>query len=513
MTDSNVQAPREQPDFPISSTTRNKLNVFQYEAEWNDSKRGRPLASASDPVELEDKENIATNSGDKVSNQIAKQSLNFSSKTAESSKPRVEPPKTPAAKLALPDLIGMVDAKKVEQHISPDERVTWDHNASIHSSISSYGALKRAKKRARSSSPTSSPGQASTHSISNGEAFDLHRLSQSLKTPQRDPSLELWDRYGLSTDKGAPQEPQIPALAHIMYTSSPQSSKDALPRSEGTLRKSMVRSSTCGTQWPKRIKAEAREQGHGGDFFSEPFNTGASKLSLVSTLLGKVKEGYTSTEMSNPYIEPSSSSPIPLGRKALVKMDGSSPLSHVRTVAVKTEASKEIRPDDDPSHQPQLPVGKLGYDIASNTSDYGDFDDDVFDESMAEATNTETASLPTIEAGSLVESQQPSSLHTVAGMTPQEDSDEFGDMDEADLEDIAAKYDTNVSSEVMTDSIRAGLDQKDGTGKAALEHVNVGSDDEFGEDFDDNDFEEAAAATQSFQQSASTMPSVRTRFS
>lgn len=181
-------------------------------------------------------------------------------------------PSTPAARLALPDLIGMEDVRRVVQDISPEDRIEWDR----HSSASSFG-LRRAKKRARSSSPISSPAV------------------QTYLNPQINPSSELWGRYSLSgSNAPTPQETTVPALAHIMQTSSPRPSKDGTtPRSVAGFR----RTTSCGSQFPKRRRVTGLED---DDIFSECATIGPSKLSV---LIERVQEGFAQTKQSK-VVEP-----------------------------------------------------------------------------------------------------------------------------------------------------------------------------------------------------------------
>ena len=172
-------------------------------------------------------------------------------------------PSTPAGRLALTDLIGMGDVKRAVQDISPEDRIEWDV-------MGSNPGKTRARKRARSSSPLASPpGQLA--------AFISSRA-------QVDPGSEIWGRYSLIGSNVPTPQASVPALAHIMHTSSPQPSKDnTTPRSGRGIR----RTNSCGNQFPKRRRVGANEN---DDVFTESVNIGPSKLSV---LLERVQEGLT----------------------------------------------------------------------------------------------------------------------------------------------------------------------------------------------------------------------------
>jgi hypothetical protein len=527
-----AKSAREEPRVPLSAATKNKLNIFQFGV---DSKTPESNTSPAKQITLsissDDKENTvlekfqgSLESGAHHVSQLASRQ--------DAAHQRINPPTTPAGRLALPDLIGMVDVKCVEQEISPDERIMWDHDANaVHSSASSYGALKRVQKRARSSSPTLSPAQASSY-FSGKSTFDLHRLNLSLKTPQADPVNDLWGRYGLNVEQATEEGPSLPTLAHIMYTSSPQSSKEGVfPRSEGSLRKSMGRSNSCGTDWPKRRRLVMAEEQPLEDVFTESFNAGPSKLSLLSALLGKVQDGYSSTGKPKHPMEPSSSSPM--GNTAFLSgREESSPLRQVLNQPAMSLNDVET-PVDSSSFRDAEPA-----DIAnrlkddSDSSDYGDFDDDAFEESMVgmPITNSVSASEGLVEGGTQQQTLswdephlRPSAdIDTTPDSASQTNEDEdFGDMDEEtsaeDLESMVARYDLGlpVVEAVSSKSVKGAKVVEDGASKlVSLTKVSGAEpEDEFGDSFSDTDFEAAeAAATQSFQHSASSQASVRIKF-
>jgi hypothetical protein len=372
-----------------------------------------------------------------------------------------------------------------------------------------------------------SPAQASAHFTGKGEAFDLHQLNQSLKTPQVDPGNELWGRYGLHADDPTLQGPHVPALAHIMCASSPQSSRElTFSRTESSLRRSIGRSNSCGTEWPTKRRRVLMEDQPVEDIFSEPFNVGPSKLSLVNALLGKVKDGFTERQSSQHNSETSSSSPIP-HTKWLHRTEESSPLRSIKHQAAPTVPETEpavyqLMPDDGTAVQTHAAKSE------TNSSDYGDFDEDAFKDAMVDelCADSVPASAPISLQMSYTEipipdepQHQHSILHNPSNGTfmKNDDVDEFGDADEdvwaADFEDIVAKYDAGLPDGSVHSGKLVGDGVHDHSSKSVAEPdmSRPESDDEYCNDFSNLDFEAAeAAATQSLHQLASSPPAVRT---
>ena len=409
-------------------------------------------------------------------------------------------PSTPAGRLALPDLIGMGDVKRAVQDISPEDRIEWDV---MRSSNPSERGKTRARKRARSSSPlTSPPGQLA--------AFINSRA-------QVDPGSELWGRYSLSGSNAAtPQGQSVPALAHIMHTSSPQPLKDSTtPRSGGGFR----RANSCGNQFPKRRRVGGAEN---DDVFTESVNFGPSKLSV---LLERVQEGLSQSTQPK-------QSPPTIGLAA-APLNFPTKRRHERfedISSIEQEKRKEIMaaPDLLPAaSETEKAPAKHHPPILSNSSDYGEFDDDDLDATLLDAfvsmpevpvpnTTNEPASVqppPDASSQELVSSKgDPYPLPAVKSSKSSNSStlqDEFDDSDEdmfaADLEDIVAKFDAQNST---GGHALAGLKKLGGISKAD-------SEDEFGDGgLDEEDFEAAeVAATQSIQQTANSSLPVRAQFS
>lgn len=429
------------------------------------------------------------------------------------SNPKGDVPRTPAGRLALPDLIGMVDFRTVEEETSPDERVIWEHDKdALCSSAPSYITPKR-RKRARSSSPHSSPNPlASSHFQATRPAKDPQ------KTPQADPGLELWDRLGLNSNRPTPKGVSLPALAHIMQTSSPQHSNgDLRPRSIATLRRAI----TCGSQWPKRRRLEDTIEDN-DDLVTGSENAASSRVNVVKGLLERTHEGRAVNPVSN---GPSSSSPIP-DRHTISNYHDISPLRGKQAASMatipKSRSSRrlstpiKIESDGDDELIPEL-MAK-----ANSPSDYGDFDDDEFDEVLEATTSTQVhlskdPSSP-LGAMSAIPENMPSASKgasetnttvSVSQMvpTPITEPDEFGDSDDEIFDDMltmVAKFDKTDTETKMEEKVAATAR----TNPKKLPAID--SDDEFGDDVDDEDFAVAeATATQSIY-SGSIQP-VRTR--
>ena len=484
----------EKPDLPVSTATKNKLSLFQFGGQPNlDSMAKQDVINL---LSDDDKENagIGHTSGQESMQEVDNKSSQ--PKLPESIKKDV--PSTPAGRLALPELIGMGDVKRAVQDISPEDRIEWD---ALRSSNSMTGKT-RARKRARSSSPlTSPPGQLA--------AFISSRA-------QVDPGSELWGRYSLNGSNAAtPQGQSVPALAHIMHTSSPQPEKEGTtPRSGGGFK----RANSCGNHFPKRRRVGGNEN---DDVFTESVKIGPSKLSV---LLERVQEGLSQSSPKQPLEinKPAAISLSPPTKRCYEDFEDISSTGHGSrkgTMAAPTLPPAPPKTKTTPAKH-QAP-------FRSNSSDYGEFDDDDLDaslldvvvpkpgEPLSNASNDSTlisrlpdpAPPPPISSAKqdpllLVAASDSKSSDTCTLEDEFDDSDE--DMFEADLEDIVAKFDTQTST---LGKASPSPKQKSGIFKSDW-------DDEFGDGgLDEEDFEAAeVAATQSIQQTASSLLPVRAQF-
>jgi hypothetical protein len=394
----------------------------------------------------DEKENVGV-SGNAI-RQIAQEEKNNTpeEKPAPPDLPKTDVPSTPSSRLALPDLIGMGDVKRAVQDISPDERISWDYKEDDEdSSAPSFGPIRRAKKRARSSSPVnSSPALASAHFSGKSGASN----------PQVDPGSELWGRYSLNgSNAPTPQGPSVPALAHLMHTSSPQPSKEGTtPRSANGFR----RANSCGNQFPKRRRLGGPED---GDVFTESANIGPSKLSV---LIERVQEGMIQPRRSLSSSESSISSNAH-DRRTLPDEDDSSPVHQKERREAKALATNpEPHYPQDMNKNIDIINPPIQSPSKSDSSDYGDFDEDEIDESLFEIANPQPvetgfngttsvpSELPPDPPPKIVRTpDQPSVNQTTAkpSVSPStlKSVDEFGDFDDDvlgdDLEQVLSQFD------------------------------------------------------------------------
>jgi hypothetical protein len=499
---------QEKPPIPVSAATKNKLSNFQFHGLPSDGNNTKTVISLPSD---EEKENEGSNT--EKANSMPRGFPEIASpeqlRLPETASKDV--PTTPAGRLALTDLIGMGDVRRAVQTISPDERIEWNHEKDMMpGSGSAFGGVRRARKRARSSSPTGSPSaQNSPHLNHEFESISIH--------PQVDPGSELWGRYSLNGSNAPTQQgPSIPALAHLMHTSSPQPSREGVtPRSASGFR----RANSCGNQFPKRRRVGGYE---GDDVFAESATIGPSKLAV---LIERVQEGLTPKKpsvwtMSSKSFDTSINQPSP-------DIEGSKSVDENRVEDPK--AAHEPCPSraevDKPKKETIVTAQEPNNDI-SGSSDYGEFDDDELDESLMEI----------LVEGSETAPQVPPNLRSQAfdkasdryGQPPQlkvsesfelgtfkAEPDEFDDSDEdlfaVDLENIASQFDTKTHGKSNDVSVGwAGASEQ----RKPLVRAKSESEDEFGDGgLDDLDFEAAeATATQSIQQTANSLLPVGTRF-
>lgn len=417
------------PPLPVSATAKNKLRAFQFE----------PSAAAEPP------------DADPALNQE-------SPPAADRGKVAV----TPAHRPAWQDLLRKPEAPDRDQENSPSERLLWCSDYIENPPVAISPLLPRkGRKRARSSSPVSSPSSKRAT-----PAIDAKKLAQVLKTPRADPALELWDRLSLPGKDASPSGLTNPLLAQLLVSSSPRPPKDGSgPGSDRSLRKSI----SCGSHWPKRRKIE-RADSDRGDTAGGDFSTD-SKSFMVSALLetvdGEIKKSKSAvTKVHQP---PKSPSPTrakaqgPIGQSPVRLQPGSSPL-----------AQKSSRANPEANGIVDIPSA------AKASSDYGDddFDDDTFmalDASIHLAQGDEST---------LVVSSEEVSQALPARKAPEDD---FGDVDD-DFFDGAADLIDEVEAKHLSQSHFQGkLHDKPAPGGG-------GEDDTYGDDFGDFDFDDIELA-------------------
>lgn len=331
--------------------------------------------------------------------------------------------------------------------------------------------LSRGKKRARSSSPASSP--AAEHPKT--PAINVQKLAQALKTPNADPTLELWDRYSLNGPENVTAQPGVtnPALAQLMISSSPTPTKKMTPGAgSGNLRRAI----SAGLTWTKRRKIEkSKSAGHVSN--SQRELEAASKSSLVSALLDSVTSSIH---------EPS---PRPQGQRAAAKERA------VSTTPVHNASPTPIVVQPEPAKTAAGTSASSDYgDDAFD--DFDDFDDDTFMELEASiAPSTLQPNEPKQVQTSRHEAPEPSKVRSVVS------AEEFEDLDDTIFDDAEA-------------TIAASSQTQGAPTPQAKAPAVVGpelSDEEFGDDFDaDIDLDAMEfAATQSLKKSTTTVPAVR----
>ena len=433
-------------------------------------------------------------------------------------------------------------------------------------------AAKRKRKRAHSSSPaSSSQNENSNHFMGAKPAVDLHILQKALKTPKADPADDLWSRYSLNTDPMDRRSPTTLGYPHLIHSSSPQTPATHLQRESGTLRRAL----SC-IEWPTSV-AKRRKIHHSSTQGESTENSGPidsierSKLSRVSLLIEKIQKGLskpTARHEDETSSEPAESSPT--GKVA--KSPSRSTTLGCRATQLAVDEVVHVLSQTGVASEENgpLPLVLSAQEIADVENDgcSSDFGDDDLDLEILESMDTgevaRTSSKPTIEGvqddqtvnGAATEAAKGTSLGHSQILPPaasaQSDTysdvffptneasstiraasqihDEF-DEDEnevsvADLQDMLAKYDSQLPqaharrdqkiqkkekelTDVQSTAANADLNPQSRLSVTTAVNVEVLSDEDFG---DDSDFEQIAAecaeATQK-QQVSSLQSSVR----
>lgn len=494
---------QDKQPIPVSTSTRNKLNAFQFTGTDHAStglKRETRIVELSSGDEQENFESRHGTRKTPIKKDNPPQHAEDQLLLPELQQKDV--PVTPAGRLALLDLVGMGDARASIQEVSPEERIEWDHNKDmVQSSASGYSGVRRVRKRARSSSPvSSSPANTSGR-----------RRPRELPNTPVDPGSDLWGRFSLN-GSNAPTPQAMPLPAHTnMYTSSPQPAKGvAAPRTIAGFR----RANSCGNQFPKR-----RRVGTSDDVFTDGVMVGPSKLSV---LIERVQEHLTEPHRSTA----SSRSTSPAKQfKDHNEDEESQPMEGLTK---STSVVTELRSPSYPRTSPRKSIA-LG---TSNSSDYGDDDiDESFIDSIGDVQQGAILHPESVSSTGVIEhqalarqvnacEQPPSTRFTTTKEELQvyeEEDDEFGsdvEMFAADMELLAAKYDTPITPQAKAETIIledavVGLVQP----RSLQIPDSEASDDEFGTDgLDESDLAAAeSTATQSIQQSAGGLLPVRPR--
>ena len=462
-------------------------------------------------------------------------------------------PQTPLGRLPLSQLLASGEDPRQHLNFTPIERVLWD-NSPLHSDPTNPIPTRKGRKRAYSSSPaSSSQNETSNHFKKEKKAADVQALQEILKTPKVDPSDDLWSRYSLNTRNANRLSPTAPAGAsfiHLMHSSSPQTPATHIQKDSGGLRRAL----SC-IEWPTSA-AKRRKLFHNNSqrnsttsrSDSHERTVERSTMSKVSLLIEKIHDGLAKPAaplQNDSSTEAGSSSPVNCGDVAPsspAEDSTSSDKESQRAVGKITNVLSQtaVTPPKDVSK----PLILSDEEIASlQKADSSDFDDDDLDLEMIE----------TIDATAMTASSSPRDTHfangggfrsdTVLGakakdgppdtqrhlkpesvtkdeeifdvhFSPEESSsivqgaplnqDEFdedgNDIFTADLEDIYAKYD----SQMQPEATRQLGSQPNANAKGSLWKIVspseqsapqtrievVSDDDDFG---DDSDFEQIAA--------------------
>ncbi len=335
-------------------------------------KRAKEIQFAGRNAEQGDnKENIASDA----------ETTARASQTTNLERPK-KPPRTPASKIPLADLIGNTEDifNGAAFDATPEDHVFWQHGPRSSDPSSSLRSTQRGKKRARSSSPASSSQlEKSNHCSAQKEALDLQTLQQSLKTPQHDPASDLWARYATASLAKNGEGPVLPPFAHLI-TSSPQTPSTTNSKDSG-----LRRSTSCGIEWPtsenKRRKITKREPfGPAKNIFEslkpEIPEHDKGEATRVQLLVEKLSESIMRKQYLKPTV-PSSSSPLP-DRTEVTHGPPASPLP----ARVTAQAQKEQPMQDSESEQIVEEASRSQHGLATiiedgNSSEFGDADLDL----------------------------------------------------------------------------------------------------------------------------------------
>ncbi|KAL8724048.1 MAG: hypothetical protein Q9181_007011 [Wetmoreana brouardii] len=388
------------PPIPASSTSKSKLQAFQFQSRSKKSEVSKPVHAVPTLEELAEKENIIPDQPTMAVSQVLPCPPPLSQRSQHK-----ECPQTPIGRLPLAELIASVDENANQNlNLTPVERVLWHHTPGSSQFISSQdgSALRKGRKRARSSSPpTSSPNEASNRIPEKKQSFDLQTLQKTLTTPQADPAGDLWTRYSLKTGgihDGSPTKNET--FAELLKSSSPQTPSSHLKtRNLGGLR----RAASCANEWPTTAAKRRRlnpssSQNYALDDRPTEGDNENTRLSRVNLLVEQIQNGLLKTRTANVKIrDPVDSSPSP-DKATAPEQSQSSPAREMH--AHGDQLDDLMNPDffSSGTAEPQLPQDEHIV-VAEGVSDFedDDFDDDILkavDVKLApnERTNTSASS-------------------------------------------------------------------------------------------------------------------------
>jgi len=277
--------------FEISSQSRKKLKSFEFDGK---------LAG-----DEEDKENQQLGENEPASQDCTPARPILSEASF---------PHTPAVRIPIEDLIANTEDafNCTPPTTTPKDHVTWQTRPDSSDASATARSTQRSRKRARSSSPASSQLGASEHFSAPRDAMNLDTLNKSLRTPNNDPTQDLWNRYSAANVTTTNQdEPTLPQYTHLL-PSSPQT-----PSTTGK-DSGLRRTHSCGVEWPasksKRRKVETAEpHGRTKELFAasrrDILGRELSNNTRVGLLLDKIQRSLVKKPIAEE--SPSSSSPLP----------------------------------------------------------------------------------------------------------------------------------------------------------------------------------------------------------
>jgi DNA replication ATP-dependent helicase Dna2 len=372
----------------------------------------------------------------------------------------------------------------------------WDNQQSELGYTAALSPMmpRRGRKRARSSSPTSSPA----HDKPNTPLVNIRKLSQALRSPHADPTLELWDRFTLSGSAITPVT--NPTLAQLMAASSPRPSKSSMGNMRpGGLRKAL----SSGLTRPKRRRLESSDIPM--DFMGR-VDVDESKTSLVTALLDTVTSSMQDASPDGSHSMTAETPSMRKRRNPMLGQQSSSPIR--RHLNLKGSTSTAAATGDGPSRD-NTSVLPHATEVQRNILEYedGHFDGDTLIELETSISKPKmTGKDKVLQLGPGTSNVKQSTLKDNALLI-----DEFDDgLDDemfAEAEDLMAKFDSQPipESRPMKQEPQETLISLN-----KLQDTLVGTDDIFGDDFgDDFDFEAAElAATQSVKPAKAPIPAV-----
>ena len=388
-------------------------------------------------------------------------------------------PHTPAVRIPLEDLIGNTEDafNRPPPAATPADHVVW-HNGPASSDISASGAgTQKSRKRARSSSPSSSQLERSAHCQGQKDPMNMNSVQKTLRTPNNDPTQELWNRY-MSANISRQGDPPLPSFAHLP-PSSPQTpsttSKDS----------GLRRTASCGVEWPTSKPKRRRidlEDSHSRtkDIFAasrkQILAQEVPKTSRVGLLVEKIQESLDRRGRVDD--DPSSSSPLP-ERHSQIPPSQASP---VRSPSKRSKMLQSVAEEAETSNPVAAPVLQQDDD---SSSEFGDEDLDIdFFETVENNLSQDFTKLNASQPSKTASSSQRVSQRKVAGQQVQgreppvqsptikrqklaslpapgppkgSSSDEFDDDDDTfttELQDLAAKIDSQSQDVPVTVPIK-----------------------------------------------------------